>query len=54
MGSCRGVAPPPAAECPRPLGPAGARVGWQMGEGFVQSALGFGEELEEFVWHGLL
>jgi hypothetical protein len=32
----------------------GSRVGWQMGEAFVQSSLGFGEELEEIVWHGLL
>ena len=28
-------------------------VGWQMGEGFVQGALGFFEELEEFVERGL-
>jgi hypothetical protein len=28
------------------------RVGREVGEAFVQSALGFGEEFEEFVWHG--
>jgi hypothetical protein len=29
-------------------------VGREVGEAFVQSALGFGEEFEEFVWHGFL
>jgi hypothetical protein len=29
-------------------------VGWQVSEALVQSAMRFGEEFEEFVWHGSL